>query len=399
MAAGGLSETRLARLHSTLSGHVEAGRLAGAVTLISRRGEVHVDAVGSLAPGGAEPMRRDSIFRIASLTKPVVAVLTLMLAEECLFSLDEPVARLLPELASPRVIAAVDGPLEETVPVELPITVRDLLTFRNGLGMLFSLPPSSPLGEATAALSGFGPPQHAQTETGDEWLARLAALPLMYQPGSRWLYNTGLEILGVLLSRAAGTPLPELLAERVFGPLGMIDTGFTLPATSVGRLTSAYGVAPSGELVVDDPAATSKHLVAPTHPSAGAGLLSTIDDFSTFTELLRHFGRRGADRLLSRPSVEAMLSDQLTPAQKAVSGFWPGYFDSRGWGFGLAVGTTNNGHDRVGRYGWDGGSGTTWFTDPAEELTAILFTQRGGFPMGSPIYLDFWASVYAAIDD
>lgn len=397
--AGGLSETRLARLRSVLSSHVEAGRLAGAVTWVSRRGEVHVDAVGSLAPDGSEPMRRDSIFRIASLTKPVVAVLALMLAEECLISLDEPVSRLLPELASPRVIAAVDGPLSETVPAEREITVRDLLTFRNGTGMLFSLPPSSPLGAAVGALSGFGPPQHAQTETGDEWLARLAALPLMYQPGSRWLYNTGHEILGVLLSRAAGEPLPALLSSRLFGPLGMADTGFTLPESSVGRLTSAYGVAPSGSLVVDDAAATSKHLVAPTHPSAGAGLLSTIDDFATFTELLRHSGRRGPDRLLSRPSVEAMLSDQLTPAQKAVSGFWPGYFDSRGWGFGLAVGTRNDGHDRVGRYGWDGGSGTTWFTDPAEDLTAILFTQRGGFPVVSPVYRDFWACVYAAIDD
>ncbi len=397
--AGGLSSTRLARLRSVLSSHVEAGRLPGAVTLVSRRGEVHVDAVGSLALGGAEPMRRDSIFRIASLTKPVVAVLALQLAEECLISLDEPVARLLPELASPRVIAAVDGPLTETVPVERPITVRDLLTFRNGLGMLFSLPPTSPLGSATAALSGFGPPQHAQTETGDEWLASLAALPLMYQPGSRWLYNTGLEILGVLLERASGSPLPELLSERVFGPLGMTDSGFTLPESAVGRLTSAYYATPSGELVLDDPAATSKHLTPPTHPSAGAGLLSTIDDFHTFTELLRHFGRRGADRLLARPNVEAMLSDQLTPAQKAVSGFGTGYFDSRGWGFGVAVGTRNDGLDRVGRYGWDGGTGTTWFTDPAEDLTAILFTQRGGFPLASPVYLDFWACVYAAIDD
>jgi len=221
----------------------------------------------------------------------------------------------------------------------------------------------------------------------------------MYQPGARWLYNTGSDVLGVLIARASGQPLETFLAERIFAPLGMRDTGFAVPAEHLDRVATTYSTdTGAGELV--RPSGPEDLLTMPARPSASGGLVSTVDDFFAFTEMLRGNGRYGAERLLSRPSVEAMTTDQLPAEVKAVSGFGPGWFDSRGWGFGVGISTRKDGLEATpGRYGWDGGSGTSWYTDPAEDLTAILLTQRGAFPLASPVYLDFWTSVYQSIDD
>src|SRR5439155_25321799 len=222
MSNSGLSKARLGRMHDVMTGYVERGDVPGVVTLVSRRGEVHVDAIGTLAADGSTPMRRDTIFRISSMTKPITAAATMILVEECRLRLDEPVDRLLPELADRKVLKWLDGPLHDSVPAKRPITVRDLLTFRMGFGQMMALPDAYPILKAASELQiGMGPPNPAATPAPDEWMRRLGTLPLMHQPGEKWMYNTGSDVLGVLLARASGQPFETFLRERIFGPLGM----------------------------------------------------------------------------------------------------------------------------------------------------------------------------------
>lgn len=401
MSQDGFSKVRLGRMRNVLAGHVESGEVPGLVTLVSRRGEVHVDTIGAKAVGG-DPVRRDTIFRITSMTKPITAAAAMILVEECKIRLDEPVDRLLPELANRKVLKRLDGPLDDTEPAKRPITVCDLLTFRMGLGMIMGPPDVYPIQKAVIALGivGFGPPNQATPHDPDEWLRRLATLPLMHQPGERWMYNTGSYVLGVLIARASGKPLEAFLRERIFEPLGMKDTGFSVPAAKLDRLVSAYWPnAQTGALDLYDDAKDSQWARPPAFPDGGAGLVSTVDDYLAFGRLMLNKGKNGSERILSRPSVEAMTTDQLTPAQKAASDF-AGLWESHGWGFGVCVVTRRDGvAASPGRFGWDGGSGTTWASDPAEDLVAILMTQRAAFPPISAVYLDFWTSVYQAIDD
>jgi CubicO group peptidase (beta-lactamase class C family) len=229
-------------MHDVMAGHVERGEAPGIVTLLGRRGEVHVDAIGARAVGGRGAMRHDTIFRITSMTKPVTAAAAMILVEECRLRLDEPVDRLLPELASRRVLRRLDGPLDDTVPAERPITLRDLLTFRLGLGMVMGPADPYPIERAIRELGivGFGPPDPSTPHEPDEWLRRLGTLPLMHQPGERWMYNTGSYVLGVLIARASGQPLEPFLRERLFDPLGMKDTAFSVPAAKRDRLANVY---------------------------------------------------------------------------------------------------------------------------------------------------------------
>src|SRR5262245_25163106 len=214
MSGGGFSAARLARMRDVMAGHVARGTVPGLVTLVSRHGETHVDAIGTQAVGGNAPMRRDTIFRIASMTKPVTAVAALILVEECKLRLDEPVDELLPELASRRVLRRLDGSLDETVPSKRPITLRDLLTFRMGFGQMLASPDAYPILKAANELQlGMGPPQPSATPAPDEWMRRLGTLPLMNQPGGAWMYNTGSDVLGVLIARAAGQPLETFLRQ------------------------------------------------------------------------------------------------------------------------------------------------------------------------------------------
>jgi CubicO group peptidase (beta-lactamase class C family) len=402
MSTNGLSAARLDRMHRVMAGHVERGEVPGLVTLISRHGEEHVDVIGTKEAGGGDPVRRDTIFRISSMSKPITAAATMILVEECKLRLDEPVDRLLPELANRRVLKRLDGPLDETVPANRPITVRDLLTFRMGFGQMFAPPDRYPvLKAANEHQIGMGPPNPSSMPAPDEWIRRLGTLPLLHQPGERWMYHTGSEVLSVLIARASDQPLETFLRERVFEPLGMSDTEFSMPAAKLDRLATSYQVNPdTGGLELYDGVEGGQWSRPPAFPSGGGGLVSTVDDYLAFGLMMLNKGRYGSERLLSRPSVETMTTDQLTPEQKAVSGFLPGYFDSRGWGFGVSVVTRRDDLAAVpGRFGWDGGLGTTWYSDPAEDLVAILMTQRSGFPLLSGVYLDFWTSVYQTIDD
>jgi len=401
MSTGGLSTARLRRMHDVMAGYVERGDVPGIVTLVSRRGEVHVDAIGMKAAGGGDPMRRDTIFRIASMTKPITAVAAMILVEECTLRLDDPVDRLLPELADRTVLKRLDGPLDDTVPANRPITLRDLLTLRMGFGQMMAPPDAYPILKAASELQiGMGPPSPATTPAPDEWLRQFATLPLMHQPGEQWLYNTGSDVLGVLIARAAGQPLETFFRERIFAPLGMNDTGFSVPAAKIDRLATGYGTDPETRaLKVVDEAAGGQWSRPPAFPSGAGGLVSTVDDYLAFGQMLLNQGKHGSERILSRPSVETMTTDQLTPEQRAATGIFLG--ENRGWGFGMSIITKRDDLSTVpGRFGWDGGLGTSGYSDPKEEMVAILMTQRAmDSPSAPAFYSDFWTSVYQAIDD
>ena len=391
----GLSKEGLVRLHEIMAGHVAHGAAPGLVSVVSRRGEAEIDAIGVTALGGRQAVRPDTIFRISSMTKPVTAVAALILLEECVLRLDEPVERFLPELANRRVVRRIDGPVDDTVPARRPITVRDLLTFRMGFGGYFG---PCPVNDAAAPLQlSAGPPQPSLPPAPDEWMRRFSTLPLMFQPGERWLYHTGADVLGVLIARASGQPFEAFLRERVFGPLGMKDTAFCATPASLGRLAASYITDPETGLlqVYDRP--DGQWSTPPAFPSGGAGLVSTAPDFLAFAEMLL----RGGAPLLSRPSVQTMTSDQLTPAQKAVSGLSPGDFDASGWGFCVSV-VTRREHPAapVGQYGWDGGLGTVWRNDPSEQMITILMTNSAFASPRLPEFAqDFLTGAYASIDD
>ena len=403
MSAGGFSSARLDRMRAVLAGHVERGDPSGLVALVSRRGETHVEALGVTATGGVQqPLRRDTIFRISSMSKPVTAVAAMLLVEECKLRLDEPVDRLLPELADRQVLRRLDGPLDETEPARRPITLRDLLTFRMGFGIVFGPPDAYPIARAMEELKlGQGMPSPMTPPAPDEWMRRLGTLPLLHQPGEQWMYNTGSDVLSVLIARAAGQPLEDFLRERIFEPLGMKDTGFSVPAAKLDRFTDSYFTNPTtGAVEVYDRARSGQWSNAPAFPSGAGGLVSTIDDYFAFGQMLLNKGQHGAGRLLSRPSVELMTSDQLTAEQKAGSGLFAGFFASHGWGFGMSVITRRDDlGGSVGTYGWDGGMGTRWTTDPAEELIVILMTARAwASPQPPDVFLDCWTSAYQAIE-
>jgi CubicO group peptidase (beta-lactamase class C family) len=403
MRDGGLSAERLKRLHGVMTGYVERGEVPGLVTLVARRGEGHVDAIGAMAAGSEEPMRRDTIFRISSMTKPITAAAAMILIEECALRLDEPVNRLLPELANRHVLKRPDADLDDTVPAHRPITVRDLLTFTMGLGIMAAAPGTVPIADALAELElGQGMPSPQTPPAPDEWIRRLGTLPLMYQPGERWMYNTGSDVLGVLIERASGQPFETFLKERIFDPLGMNDTGFDVIWDRIGRLATSYVIDPDrGAAAIYDEPADGQWSRLPSFPSGGGGLVSTVDDFLAFADMLRGKGVSRGERILSRPSVEFMTSDQLTPEQKAASGLVPGFFRVHGWGFGVAVVTERTEVAKsVGTYGWDGGMGTSWYNDPAEDLTMILMTQQAWTsPIPPRLFQDFWTATYQAIAD
>ncbi|WP_306207019.1 serine hydrolase domain-containing protein [Actinoplanes sp. RD1] len=363
-------------LHEVLTARVERGELPGAVALVARGDDVRVDAVGTTAFGGAEPMRRDTVFRIASLTKPLLAALTMTLVEADVLDLEEPVHKLLPELAGQRVLARPDGPLDDTVPLARPLTVADLLTFRMGSGMVTEPvynPPWPVLAELREREIVSGPPYPPSPLTPDEWIRRFGAVPLMYQPGERWQYNTGSDVLGVLLARAAGKPLGEVFREWLLDPLGLRETGFTLPAGRARGLPPLYGTDQESGTMVEVPgSAPETWTEPPVFPSGSGGLVSTVDEYHTFARMLLRKGVHGGTRILSEKSVELMTSNQLTPDQITGAG---ALLSGAGWGFGLAVVIAAGDLGHVGQYGWSGGSGTTWFNDPGEDLTAILFTQ------------------------
>lgn len=356
-------------LTDILQPYVDDGTVPGAVALVDRGDgrEPEVAAVGSADAGGEAPMVRDSIFRIASLTKPVTAAAVILLVEDGRFALTDAVTPWLPEIAAPMVVRTPASPVDEVVPAKRPVTVADLMTFRAGWGFPsdFSLPAVAPLfGELRQ-----GPPRPQEVAGPDEWMAALGRIPMLYQPGEAWLYNTCSDVLGVLIARVTGCSLPEFLAERIFEPLDMPDTGFAVPAGQSGRFTHSYRTGTDGGLdLVDAP--DGQWSSVPAFPSGAGGLVSTADDYHRFARMLLD----GGGPLLSSDAVRRMTTDWLTPAQRAGAAL---FLEGQGWGFGGSVDVTPAEPWNVpGRYGWIGGTGTAAHIVPATGAVTILLTQR-----------------------
>ena len=371
------------------AGHVGADRVPGLVALVSRHDQVHVTTAGSLSIGGP-PVQRDSLFRIASTTKPITGAAALALVAEGRLGLDDPVERWLPELAEPRVLRRIDGPLDDVVPAEGPITVRDLLTFTMGFGMIvdmFMAAEPWPIVAAAAErhLATLGPPAPDEQPDPDTWMAALGSLPLMAQPGERWMYNTSASVLGVLLARVAGTSFPELLRSRLFEPVGMSDTAFWSADTA--RLATAYFGTADGLQVWDPP--DGQWSRPPAFGDGGAGLVSTVDDLLAFARML--LGGGGA--VLAPDLVTQMTSDQLSAGQRARD--TKGFLEGRSWGFCQSVITAG---PRAGSFGWDGGLGTSWLVDPGRDLVVVVLTQRLFDSAQAPaVHTDLQDAAYAAV--
>src|SRR5712691_2516554 len=365
------------RLEEIVEAAVARGDAPGVVAAVARGDETYVTAAGVPTVGGP-PMRPDTLFRISSVTKPVTAAVVLGLVEDGLLDLNGAVDALLPELASRRVLRRPDGPLDDTTEAERPVTTRDLLTFTWGFGMqgaMFMSPEPWPVVTAAAErdLAAFGPPEPAATPDPHTWMARLGELPLLAQPGERWLYSAGSQVLGVLAARAAGALFEDVMRERVLAPLGMHDTAFHAGDTS--RLATAYENR-DGQLTVSDPP-DGQWSRPPRFPDGSGGLVSTAGDLLAFGRILL----RGGEPVLKPETVAEMTRDQLTAAQRA--NVWPGFsfLDDRGWGYGVSVLDD-------GRYSWDGGLGTTWSNVPAQDLTVVVLTQRAADETGMPAVCD-----------
>jgi len=401
MGTARFSKPRLERMHRVLSGHVERKEMPGLVALVSHQDDVHVETLGTLSFDAAEPMKRDSIFRIASLTKPVAAVAAMILVEECRLRLDESIEPWLPELANRRVLKSMSSEPENTVPAQRPITVRDLLTFRMGFGSVMAPPDTYPIQKLICEyrIGGDGPPRPSHAPTSEEWLGKLGSLPWMAQPGERWMYHVAADVLGLLIARVSEQSLGTFMRERIFDPLGMKDTAFCVPSPKIARLPACYFFSRETErLELYDGGANSAWRTEPPFESGGGGLVSTIDDYFAFSRMMLNKGRSGREQILSRASVALMTSDHLTPEQRAGAEVFFG--DDRSWAFGMAVDIRRSEIFRTpGRFGWDGGCGTSAYTDPAEGLIGILFTQR---MMDSPeppkVFTDFWTLAYQAME-
>ena len=362
----GLNKGGLDRFGAVAASHVSDDNVPGLVALVAQGDEVHVEAIGTLAIGG-RPVERGSLFRIASTTKPITAAATLALVREGLFELDEPVDRLLPELANRRVMRRMDGPLNDTVPAVGPVTVRGLLTFTFGFGMALQMfmatEPWPVVAAATqAGLATIGPPQPDAFVDPDTWIAHFGELPLLAQPGEQWLYNTGSHVLSVLCARAAGMSYDDVLRTRIFEPLGMPDTGFY--TEDVLRLATAYQPTADGNVIWDPP--DGQWSRPPAFYDGAAGLVSTVDDLLAFARMLV----RGGEPVLTADQVREMSYDHLTAPQRE---FGMAFLGGRGWGLGTSVVLDG---PWAGAIGWDGGLGTSFLVHPERDLAVIVLTQR-----------------------
>ncbi|HWN31141.1 MAG TPA: serine hydrolase domain-containing protein [Pseudonocardia sp.] len=367
--------------------YVDNGTVAGVVTLVARGDRVEVSAVGSQDVEGRTPMARDSIFRIASITKPIAAAAVMLLVDDGRIALDDPIAKWLPELAAPSVVRTPTGPVDDVVPAARPITVFDVLTSRAGWGF-----PASDMTEpAVQVLFEDGQQKYGRdpqrVSPPEELLAALAGVPMLHQPGEAFLYTTCSDLQGVLVARVRGASLPDFMAERLFEPLGMVDTGFAVPAAELDRFTSYYQAGPNGLELVDAP--DGQWSTLPAFPSGAGGLASTADDWLAFARMLLAEGAVGGRQLLSPESVRLMTADHLTQAQREASLL---FLEGQGWGFGGSVDIARIDPWNVpGRYGWVGGTGTAAHLAPSTGAVTILLSQLAATtPAQPPLIRDFW---------
>ena len=376
-------------LYAVLAEYVSDRAVPGAVGLVARGDQIEVAVVGSAAVDGA-PMARDSIFRLASITKPITALAVMMLVEDGRLALHDPVDEWLPELAQPNVVRTPSSAVDDVVPATRPITVFDLLTSRAGYGFPsdFTLPAAQrlfPVQKDGREPQRFPPP--------DEWMAELSEVPLLYQPGDAWLYDTCSVLQGVLITRVSGQSLPEFLAARVFQPLGMVDTGFHVPADKRERLTSYYKAGRTGSLELAD-GPDGQWSRPPAFPLGNGGLAGTVDDWLAFGRMLLAGGTAvDGRRLLSADSVQLMINNHMTREQRLIGEL---FLEGQGWGFGGSVDiVASNPWNVLGRYGWVGGTGTSGHITPSTGTIALLLTQVGADSPTAPEWMRaFWR--YAA---
>jgi CubicO group peptidase (beta-lactamase class C family) len=351
-------------LQELLIRHVDAGTIPGGVALLGAD-DAEVVTAGVASAGGG-PMGADAIMRIQSMTKAITSVAALRLVEAGRLGLDHSLLDWLPELADRQVLRDPAAELGDTGPARRAITLRHLLTNTCGYGMAIQ---DSPLQQAmTANGTAAGPEPPAMG--ADEWLRRLAELPLAFQPGEGWRYHHSFGVLGILIARVTGRPLGDHLAEDIFGPLGMTDTALWVPEDSLDRLPAAYRHGDEG-LVETEPAGGGFYAGPPPFDVSHGELVSTAADYHRFARMLADGGRISGKPMISADHRQQMTSDQVPAACKTPDSFFPGFWDGMGWGFGVAVQTAG---PQRGRFGWAGGQGTDFFVDP-DGTVGILLTQ------------------------
>lgn len=361
----------LDRNRASIQEACDAGLLAGAVTMVWQRGQIlQVNEIGYRDVDAGLPMQRDTLFRIASMTKPVTVAAAMTLVDEDKLALDDPITRWLPELAAPTVLRNPTGPLDDTCPVQRTLTVDDLMTHRSGLAYSFSV--TGPISRAYARLPfGQGP---------DAWMTALAELPLVHQPGDRLTYSHSIDVLGVLLSRLEGKPLPQVLDERILGPLAMADTGFCVSAAARGRAATMYSLGADNALRHD--VMGPMPIAVPAFPQGGGGLMSTADDYLSFARMLLADGMFDGMRVVSADSARLMRTDRLTAEQKRYPFLGAPFWVGRGFGLNLSVVTDADksrplfGPGGAGTFSWPGAYGTWWQADPSNDVILLYLIQN-----------------------
>lgn len=405
---GGFSANGLSKVKNTLQPFVDQGEAVGLVTLLYRRGEIaQVNTLGWQNREEKIPMERDTIFRMASMTKPMTSAAVLMLMEEGRLALTDEVRKWLPELSDPKVLRVPDGPVDDTVPASRQITVLDLLTHRSGISYNFTS--AGPLAKAISSKLGSA---IGTVMTSDEWIKSLGELPLMFDPGARWHYGLSTDVLGVLVERVSGMSFAEFLRTRLWDPLGMKDTAFYVPKDKQNRLAVVYDWDKSGNRI---PLPSKTSSSQPKFSSGGGGSLSTADDYLQFGRMLLGLGKVGDTRILSRRTVRLMTANWLTPAQRQIPFFGLDFWG--GQGFGLGVSVVDNvarhasfGIASKGTFSWAGAYGTNWQGDPQEDMVAVYLVQQAAklgdpdpeqpvrMPTGPSSSQAFLATTYRAID-
>jgi len=383
----GMSSERLARIQPLMKRYVDEGKLAGIITVVARKGRiVHFETVGKLNLETGERLRDDSLFRIYSMSKPIVTTAAMMLFEEGKFQLGDPVEKYLPPFKGARVL--VDG---AEVEQDHPFTIRELMS--HSAGLTYGI-----FGDTTVDRA-YRDAGILQKENLEEMVEALGKIPLLYQPGTRWVYSVSADVLGRLVEVVSGQPLDRFLRDRLFQPLGMNDTFFQVPAGKLERFGTNHARNKEGELVVVDKPETSRFAKEVTFFSGGGGLVSTAMDYLKFSQMMLNGGELNGVRILSPNTVEIMTRNHLGPGVVTGFGERPGAAGAFGFGLGFGVATTEplTSLGSKGEYTWGGMAGTIFWNDPHEELTAVLMVQMMQNPW--PLRAQFHNLVYQAIVD